>query len=563
MLKMKSGNLIEFSFPQNKTLAIFVSGILGFILPAVYGFIVGFPIPRVQDEFAYLLGAETFAAGRLTNLTPICWQSFESPHLLLIPSYMSKYPPMQSLFLAAGEVLFGHPIFGVWLSCGLAAAAVCWMMQAWTTAKWAFGGTLMMITFIGINSYWAQSYWGGMIAVFGGALLFGGFRRLYRKIAAFDTAIMTLGGAILINTRPFEGSVTIIFILIVLSIRLLKNNKESLLNKFSKVILPGALITAAFLGMMGYYNFKVTGNAFKLPYAIHQQQYFAAPLFIFQQPNTNPLSGHYRLQELSDYYTEPRFTKTFFEMSGLPDKVYLRPFYFFISLLIFMPNFFVYAAFTIFLFVTLPFLLKKKKSLILILAAILFTFAVMSIATFWDQYHYSAHLTGCFYLLTIESVRYFILLCKKQKNLFYRRIAYSGVLILVLISFIRLNISEDDTIRFYGKEPDKQINYGDTFIKLAKPRKAFFLREQIERNLSQTQEKYLLIVSYAKGYSFDDEIVYNHADLDNSPVVWAHDLGTEKNKALSDYYNDRKLLLIKISSSHLTIEPKSSNQLAD
>ncbi len=561
MPRLSSLKRIKSEVLRNKKLAVLVCGVLGFILPAVHALFAGVPIPRVQDEFAYLLGADTFASGRWTNLTPLCWQSFESPHLLMLPSYMSKYPPMQSLFLAAGELIFGHPIFGVWLSCGLAAAAVCWMMQGWISRRWALAGTLLMILFIGINSYWAQSYWGGMVAVLAGGLLFGGFRRLYRKINAFDTLMMTLGGAILINARPFEGFITIFFVLSMLASRLLITRRNAFSEIIKKVILPAVLLCAPMLGLIGFYNFKVAGDAFKMPYAIHQQQYFAAPLFIFQTPNQHPLMGQKRLQRLSAYYTEPRFTKSFFAVWELPDNNYLRPVYFFACLMVFMPNFYFYSALTMLFLVTLPFLLKKKKSLLLIFGAIAFTFAVMSVATFWDHYHYSAHLAGGFYLLGIETLRYFILLCKKQKKVIYDRFAFFGVLVLVLISFIRLATGEDEILRFYGNQPDQSIDFSQSLIELEKPEKAVHLRAQIERMLKERGGKYLLVVKYDPDYSFDDEIVYNLADLDNLPVVWAHYLEPDKNEALLKYYHDRQVFLINISGTILTIEPMPPNQL--
>jgi hypothetical protein len=54
--------------------------------------------------------------------------------------------------------------------------------------------------------------------------------------------------------------------------------------------------------------------------------------------------------------------------------------------------------------------------------------------------------------------------------------------------------------------------------------------------------------------------VYNGADIDQQQVVFAHDLGTEGNRALLHYYSDRTawLLTFDTTSEQDQIEPYSS-----
>ncbi|PYK11276.1 MAG: hypothetical protein DME65_07680, partial [Verrucomicrobia bacterium] len=111
------------------------------------------PKPTIYDEFSYLLQADTFAQARLTNPAHPLWRFFESTYILQQPSYASRFPPAQGITLAVGQRFFGHPWFGVWLSAGMLAAALCWALQGWLPPGWALLGACIGLDLC-VFSYW-------------------------------------------------------------------------------------------------------------------------------------------------------------------------------------------------------------------------------------------------------------------------------------------------------------------------------------------------------------------------------------------------------------------------
>src|SRR5580698_3175017 len=266
------------------------------------------PLPFVQDDFSFLLAANTFADGRLTNPTPALWTHFESIQITMQPTYMSMYFPAQGLILAAGKVLFGHPWFGLLCINALMCAALCWMLQAWLPPSWALLGGVIAVLRISLFSYWINTYsGGGSVAALGGALVLGALPRFMRNAKLRDAILMATGAILLATTRPFEGVLLCIPVgAALLRWMLTGTNRPTGAVLARRLALPVAMIIAAG-AWMGWYNYRAFGSAKTLPYTVNRATYAMAPYFVWQAQRPEPVYRHaemrrfYYVNELNDY----------------------------------------------------------------------------------------------------------------------------------------------------------------------------------------------------------------------------------------------------------------------
>ncbi|HEX5226370.1 MAG TPA: hypothetical protein VFW44_01615 [Bryobacteraceae bacterium] len=483
------------------------------------------PEPSIHDEFSHLLLADTLMHGRLTNPPHPLWQHFESIHIIQQPTYNSMYPPGQGAFLAFGEWLFRDPWAGVVISVGLMFAAMCWMMQAWLPSKWALFGTLLAIAAFGVTTLWMNSYLSGAVSGIGGALVLGAVRRLRRPgRRLLQSSLLGIGIVLLMNTRPFEGAVLTLAALALLAIRSWDYRHKR--TYWARVALPAGLIFCAGLAFTGYYNWRVTGSATRMPYEVNRDTYGWPENLGFLPPKQVTI----RHAVLRDMYEKEIAHHNIYSswnwfMASLDVRVFENWAFFcgpvLTVALLFLPQ---------------VFLDRRTRPLVLILAA-------MCVLNLFQMVLYPYHLgpiIPAFFAILAQGARHVYVLLSKAR--FARGFAFAALLPLCVVAASTLKLEAGDL--------DIPLTYWEHGAESHGASRAY-----IESWLSQRPKKQLVIVHYSKFHSPDQEWVYNGAAIDSSKVVWAREMDSQSDARLVAYFHDREIWLLNADDRPQHLEP--------
>ncbi|MBC7369359.1 MAG: hypothetical protein H7343_21535 [Undibacterium sp.] len=469
-------------------------------------------IPRVHDEFSYLLAGQTFAHFDLTNPTPPLWRFFESHHVLMEPSMMSKYPPGQGLVLAVGYWL-GRPIIGVWLSGALWAASFTWLLRGFFSARWALLGGVLAIAQFGLTHYWVQTFWGGALAAAGGALVFGGSRRLWRSPRPRDAALFGVGVIMLTLTRPFEGLLACAVPFTVVGLRLARRADRA---AFLRILAPGAALIAAGLLFLAYYNFRVTGSPFRLPYLEYEHRYAGTPYFIWQQPRPGPA---FQNAALADYYHD--YMVPLSRFYGPPLQVWGE------RILLTARN----LLGPLLAVIALAGLALRPRGWSLVALGSLGVCALAMILSYWFSSHYQSVAVALYLFLVVAGVRGLFLRLPRRSRAFLPAV----LLLLIGQGFL--------LYRDPGVERDLRV--------YTEPSR----RQKIIDSLTATGERHLVFVRPEKPYALHLSWVFNDAHFATAPVLWAWDRGPAENRLLLAQYPDRRALLMHLSDRAIDFTP--------
>ncbi len=498
-----------------KTLAIVVAGLLPLLARALLLPILPIPKPAIQDEFSYLLASDTFASGRLANPTPALAEHFETPQELVRPTYASKYPPLSGLAMAAAQKLTGQPWIGVWLSMGVLCGALCWALQGWLPPVWALAGSLIAALHIGIVSYWTEGYWGGAWTAVGGALLIGAIPRLTLRPKIGPALAFASGLAILANTRPFEGLVFAAVCAGWLVVEWIRA-KVDISALFRGAVLPMALLLIPVGAWMAYYNFRVTGSALELPYAMHDRQYaLIEPLLFKTHMHPAPV---YSNAFLRDFWQADRDAKL-----GAHGQIVEGHVWDILILLQFLVGWPLAACM---LLVAVPLWRDPRAKKALLLAALTYLGPALDTRLLP---HYAAAEAVLVYLIAACSLR---ALRHAWPGVEGAYLMWGALLVFALPSALGL------------LTPENRCVVGATAFQNA-------YHAKIEEQLEKQPGEHLALVRYGpatmaavNAHRNYQELVYNHADIDGSKVIWARSLGAEKDAELLRHYPNREVWIV-------------------
>ena len=524
------------------------------------------PTPDVYDEFSHLLVADTLRHFRLANPPHAMPQFFETFFVLQDPTYSSIYPLGQGLAMAIGWSLFGLPWAGVLMAVAAFCSLSYWMLRAWTTPGWALlGGLLAVIEFGPLNT-WTNSYWGGALAAAAGCLVFGALPRLRESARSRDAVLLGAGLGLHLLIRQFES--VFLFVAVILfflaeigkrrephplpngrgSDELRKRQKPQphpharpsasgrgsvgsgsdklptpqKLRPLARLAAIAALALLPALLLTLLQNRMVTGSWTTLPEKLSQIQYGVPASLTFQSPPIPQRS--LTPQQAMDYKMQLSFAQGPETLATYLQRLEYRVrFYRFF----FLPPLYLAAA---------AFLTTLRQYRFVWVAVTLAIFALGTNFFPAFQFHYIAAVTCLFLLVSVTGLQQIARISIHGHPAGAE--AAGAIALLCAAQFLfwyGMHAVDDSDVSQSARQYEvwDAINHQNPARRIA-----------VARELDGLPGKLLVLVRYTPQHIFQDEWVYNSADLNTARVVWARDLGPAEDEDLLHTYPDRTVLLL-------------------
>jgi hypothetical protein len=399
-----------------------------------------------------------------------------------------------------------------------------------------------------------------MVAACGAALLFGGMRRTWTLPRTIPSILTGLGLVLLGNTRPFEGLLVGIPVVVTLGYWLIRRHQIPLRAKLVSWVLPlGAVL---FLGslFMAVYNRAVTGDWSRFPHDVHTTQYLHQGNFLFSSTHPPERTQVERIARLYGLYVYTpqhglglitkaaknvytRFPATiawaalgFGVPSGDARASYLT------------------LALWILIFVAV---LVADRWVWFCCLTILFVVLGQSLVWWWYP-HYGAPLVPIVLAAVATTLRRITLLSKSadwgRKFAPAMVVLLAGIFAVPWLPAINRWIDHRTGVNATGSQVSSPSSASDS-----SPDVVLSLSDLLRR-LEQTGRDHLVFVRYEGAVPLGRQWVRNRADLHSARVILAHDLGEKRNPALVATYPGRSVWLAKVSTEQTLLKPYTAHE---
>ncbi len=510
------------SLPRSLGMQILLIALAAILLRAAFLPWLGAPVPLFHDEQSLTLQAQTFLKGRLAMPPHELWRRFESFHINQLPAYASIYFPGRSLPLALGMLFADNAWVGVWISFVLFAMATVWMLRGWIEPHWAFVGGLIVVVRYGAFSYWINSYWGGAFTALGAMLVVGTLPRILKAPRWSHGVAMGLGAAILMTTRPYEGFVLCAAIGVFFLPRIWRSARPRLQPVLMRIGLPLATIVAGALAWMLAYNSAATGDPLLTPYELNRTTYAVAPPF-----NIAPtVQGVDRIAPMAEHVSR------FYYYEARPYRDARRGIKGYIKTMVRKIE--VTWDFYVGLALTIPFLLglwASRRDVPLLGTLVVFYLGYF--LTTWRLPHYAAPIIPIIMIIVMRGLKS---LRGHSRGGATRGFALSRL--LPLAAATPLLVGAGNVIAGWPDMPSNSVDRPCCAVLQSSVR-----TDLIER-LSRVPGRDLVLVASSENNPIHSELVYNDADIDASPIVFAHSMALDRDRDIIAYYPDRRVWLL-------------------
>jgi hypothetical protein len=509
---------------HRKFLALMTLGVLVISVRAALLPLYPPPLPGINDEFSYLLAGDTFAHGRLTNPPHPMAPYFDTFHVLQQPTYASMYPPAQGLALALGQRL-GNPWIGVILSMAAFIVALLWMLQGWFPAEWALLGATLVFLNLGIFSYWMNSFWGGAVAAFGGALVMGAVPRIIHHYRIRYLLIFVIGLGIVANSRPFEGLLLCAPLVAYFLAKILKGRFPRNVS-YARLLVPLSAFLIVLLGFMAFYNWRVTGNALLFPHTLHDRQYLGGSNFVWASSTGSRHYINHQFEVMYNHWVPNQYFRTWSDFQRITIKKFGNFLGFFLEPVLFVP------------LIVFPWILLDHKTRLFVWQLIFY--AAGATAVIWFHPHYAAPIAASFFGIIVQMLRHLRrwIFRGRPVGIGLTRMVVAQVVVTAIVAFAHI-----------AANPFAPYSLGWGWY-------GNLHRASIERQLQAVPGNHLVIVRYSPTHHpVDDEWIYNAADIDGARIVWAREIPGVDLNPLLNYFKNRDTWLVQPDEKFSPAEP--------